>query len=102
MAAKFSLDGGMIPRTVKRVFDERAEPRFDGDSQTAVLTHRGRNHVIRVGNVSSSGVMIIYGGTPHIGETVTLQLLDHGSVAGQVRWVRDGRVGINFIAPLEQ
>ena len=102
MAAKFSLDGGMIPRTVKRVFDERGEARFDGESQAAVLNHRGRNHVIRVGNVSPSGAMIVYSGIPHIGETVTLQLLDHGSVAGQVRWVRDGRVGINFIAPLEQ
>ena len=102
MAAKFSLDGGMIPRTVKRVFDERGEPRYDGESQSAVLSHRGRNHVIRVSNVSPSGAMIVYGGMPHIGETVTLQLLDRGSVAGQVRWVRDGRVGINFIAPLEQ
>ena len=101
MAARFGLDGGMIPRTVKRMFDERSEPRRDGESQTAVLSHRGRNHVIRVGNLSPSGAMIVYSGSPHIGETVTLQLLDHGAVTGQVRWVRDGRVGINFAAPLE-
>lgn len=101
MSGKFSLDGGMIPRSVRRVFDERAEDRHDGESQTAVLIHRGRNHVIRVGNVSPSGAMIVYTGMPHIGETVTLQLLDHGAVAGHVRWVRDGRVGINFAAPLE-
>ena len=101
MSSKFSLDGGMIPRTVKRMFDERGEPRHDGECQTAVLTHRGRNHVIRIGNISSSGAMVIYSGMPHIGEAVTLQLLDHGAVAGQVRWVRDGRVGINFAAPLE-
>jgi hypothetical protein len=100
MSGKFSLNGGMIPRSVKRVFDERGEDRHDGESQTAVLTHRGRNHVIRVGNISASGAMVIYGGGPHIGETVTLQLLDHGAVTGQVRWVRDGRVGINFAAPL--
>jgi hypothetical protein len=101
MAAKFGLDGAMIPRSVKRMFDERGEPRDDGECQTAVLTHRGRNHVIRIGNISPSGVMVVYAGMPHIGETVTLQLLDHGAVAGQVRWVRDGRVGINFAAPLE-
>ena len=101
MAAKFSLDGGMIPRTVKRMFDERSEPREDAERQTAVLSHRDRKHVIRICNLSSSGAMVAYSGMPHIGETVTLQLLDHGAVTGQVRWVRDGRVGINFAAPLE-
>jgi hypothetical protein len=45
--------------------------------------------------------MVVYSDVPNIGEEVTLQLLDHGAVAGHVRWVRDGRVGINFVAPLE-
>lgn len=103
MTGKFGLEGGMIPRTVKRMFDERDEPRFDveGQLQTAALIHRGRNHVVRVGNISTSGAMVIYADDPHIGESVTLQLLDHGAVAGQVRWVRDGRIGINFVEPLE-
>lgn len=103
MSGKFGLDGSMIPRKVRRLFDERDEPRFevDGDFQTAVLTHGGRNHVVRVANISSNGAMVVYSEIPHIGETVTLQLLDHGAVAGHVRWVRDGRVGINFVAPLE-
>ena len=102
MPGKFGLDGGMIPRTVKRMFDERDEPRFDvkGEPQTAILTHRGQNHEVRVTNISSSGVMVVYAEIPNIGEAVTLQLLDHGAVAGQVRWVRDGRVGINFVEPL--
>lgn len=103
MPGKFGLDGGMIPRSVKRMFDQRDEPRFavEGELQTAVLSLRGANHVVRVGNISSSGAMIVYAEVPHIGEAVTLQLLDHGAVAGHVRWVRDGRVGINFAAPLE-
>lgn len=103
MPSKLSLNGGLIPRSVRRMFDERAEPRLElgGEMQTAVMTHRGRNHVVRVGNISSSGAMILYPDIPHIGEAVTLQLLDHGAVAGQVRWVRGGRVGIYFTAPLE-
>lgn len=103
MPGKFGLDGAMIPRSVRRMFDQRDEPRFEvGDElQTAVLTHGGRNHVVRVGNLSSSGAMVVYPEVPHIGETVTLQLLDHGAVAGHVRWVRDGRVGINFVDPLD-
>lgn len=103
MPGKTGLDGGMIPRSVRRLFDQRDEPRFavEGEMQTAVLVHDGRNHVVRVGNMSASGVMVMYGGVPRIGEAVTLQLLDHGAVTAHVRWVRDGRVGINFAAPLE-
>lgn len=103
MPGKFNLDGGMIPRSVKRVFDQRDEPRFDvdGELQTAVLSHRGHNHVVRIGNVSSSGAMVVFSDVLDIGEAVTLQLLDHGAVAGHVRWARDGRVGINFVEPLE-
>jgi len=103
VSGKFGLDGGMVPRSVKRMFDERDEPRFDveGDLQTASMSYRGKSHVVRVGNISKSGAMVIFADIPHIGEQVSLQLLDHGTVAGQVRWVRDGRVGINFVAPLE-
>ena len=101
MGARFSLDGGMIPRTVKRMFDERFEERHAAESQTAVLIHRDRKHVVRLGNVSSSGAMVIFPGIPHIGEEVTLQLLGHDAVKGHVKWVRDGRIGVNFVASVE-
>ena len=103
VTGKFGLEGGMIPRGVRRMFDERDEPRFevDGDLQTASLAFRGKNHVVRVGNISKSGAMVIFADIPHIGEDISLRLLDHGAVAGHVRWVREGRIGINFVAPLE-
>ena len=101
MGAKFSLDGGMIPRTVKRMFDERGEERFGAESHTAVLQHRGRKHVVRLVNLSSSGAMVIFPIMPHIGETVVLQLLGRDPVEALVKWVRDGRIGVNFAAPLE-
>lgn len=98
MSEKNLLDGNMIPRRVKRMFDERGEKRQDVDSKTAVLTFRGRPHVVRLLNISKSGAMVIFRETPHIGERVTLQLLEQGEVAAHVRWVRDGRIGINFAA----
>ena len=101
MAGKFGLEGAMIPRTVRRVFDERGEPREDFASQTAVLGLRGRNHVVRVLNLSNSGAMVICPVLPHIGEAMTLQLLDWGQVMGHICWVRDGKIGINFATPLE-
>lgn len=94
----FGLDGAMIPRRVKRLFDQRVEPRLRPDHGLAVLDWRARQLHVGLLNISSSGAMIRFDQVPHIGERVTLQLLDHGTVAGQVRWVRDGHIGINFTA----
>ena len=101
MGAKFSLDGGMIPRTVKRMFDSRGEQRVAAEQLSAVMVHRGREHVVRLVNVSASGAMVIFSAMPHIGEEVTIQLLGRDTIAGHVMWVRDGRIGVNFAAPLE-
>ena len=101
MSSRFHLHGGMIPRTVKRMFDERSEDRIEAESQTAVLTIRGRNHIVTVLNLSRSGVMLRYSGAAHIGESVSLQLLDRGTINAQVRWLRDGRMGVYFAIPLE-
>jgi hypothetical protein len=38
---------------------------------------------------------------PHIGEEITVQLFGREAQVAHVRWVRDGKIGINFLAPLE-
>ncbi len=101
MSSRFQLHGNMIPRTVKRMFDERSEDRVEAASETAVLSMRGRNHIVSVVNLSRSGAMLRFTGDAHIGETVALQMLDRGAIAGQVRWLRDGRMGVYFATPLE-
>ena len=101
MSSRFHLHGGMIPRTVKRMFDERAEDRVETESQTAVLAIGGRNHIVSVINLSSSGVMLRFSGDARIGENVSVQLLDRGTISGQVRWLREGQIGISFAKPLE-
>ena len=93
---KFSLTGAMIPRQVRRMFDQRDEARAEPDPDSALLSWRGGTEVVRLGNVSPSGAMLWFDGVPHIGERVMLQLLDRKAMPAQVRWVRDGRVGINF------
>ncbi|HXG80846.1 MAG TPA: PilZ domain-containing protein [Sphingomicrobium sp.] len=101
MTSRFQLDGSMIPRTVKRMFDERSEERIETESQTAILSLRGRNHIVGLVNLSRSGAMLRFTGDAHIGESVSLQLLDRGTIDGQVRWLRDGRMGVYFARPLE-
>jgi hypothetical protein len=91
----------MIPRNAARLIDERTEVRHPAVSSTAVLDFRGRKHVIRLLNISPSGAMVIFPYTPNIGERLTLQLLDRGIVSAQVRWVKEGRIGLSFAAPLE-
>ena len=99
MASSFFLDGGMIPRTAARTIDEREEPRHAAVSSTAVLDFRGRKHVVRLINISSSGAMVIFPHIPNSGERLALQLLDQGLVSSQVRWVKDGRIGLSFTRP---
>lgn len=97
MASDLSLDGGMIPRTSERNIDERSELRRAAVSGTAVLDYRGRRHVVRLVNISSSGAMIIFPHVPHIGEAVMIQLLDRGHTPAQVIWAKAGRVGLSFV-----
>jgi hypothetical protein len=91
----------MIPRAEKRLIDEREEARHPSASSTAVLEFRGRKHVVRLINVSPSGAMVIFPYVPNIGERLPLQILDRGVVSAQVRWVRDGRIGLSFAAPAQ-
>jgi PilZ domain len=101
VASGFALDGSMIPRTEQRRIDERQESRHPSVSNTAVLEFRGRRHVVQLINVSKSGAMIVFPHVPNIGERLSVQLIDHGIVWAQVRWVKDGRVGLSFASPLE-
>jgi len=94
------LNGSMIPRSVKRMFDERSEPR-EVDSSSAELELRGQRHKVTLGNLSPSGAMVIFPFMPHIGEEVVLHLSGRGRFPGQVCWVRDGRIGVTFAASLE-
>src|SRR5438045_1663775 len=101
VASSFTLDGAMIPRSAQRAIDERGDVRHPAASNTAVLDFRGRKHVVRLVNVSKSGAMVIFPHVPNIGERLPLQLLGQGFVRTQVRWVKDGRIGLSFAAPLE-
>ena len=96
VASSLFFDGSMIPRAAKRFIDERREGRHPSISNTAVLEFRGRKHVVRLVNVSPSGAMVIFPHLPNIGERMTLQILDRERVTAQVRWVREGRIGLSF------
>ena len=96
-----ALKRSLLGDGLRRLLDEREEPRSIATSQTAMLDHEGRRHVVRLVDLSPSGAMLGFQGRLADGDEVTLHLLDRGAVTGQVRWSRDGRVGINFSNPLD-
>ncbi len=99
MSGNLRLDGTMIPRRVKRMFDQRGEQRAE-DGVSVLLEWRGAALAVRLVNLSPSGAMVCCSQIPHIGETVALQLPDRAPISGAVRWVRDGRIGVHFAMPL--
>lgn len=94
------LAGSMIPRTTKRVQDERFAPRYDGIVRDAVLSARGREQLVRVVNISAEGAMIVPAPPLHIGEAVALRLPGELRVEARVRWIRGDRMGVNLTTPL--
>ena len=101
MASSFNLDGSMVPRSVARAVDHRREERVDVGLMVALLEWRGSAHVVSVVNISRSGAMLIFSLIPYIGEPITLRIDGQGVAGGRVLWVRNGRIGVGFDAPLE-
>ena len=101
MAFSFILESGLVPGMPWRKSDRRSDPRHDCTSGSAVIEFRGARHAVELINVSNSGAMVLFPHVPNIGERLPLQLLDRGLVSSQVRWVKDGLVGLSFAAPVE-
>jgi hypothetical protein len=93
---KLSLDGDIIPRTQPRTTDQRSEERRSDVVDRAVITFRGQEHLVPVLNISARGTMIECDIMPRIGEAVIIQFEHCTKIHGFVRWIREGRVGLNF------
>lgn len=90
------LAGGLIPRAQPRTADQRAEPRHEDVVARAILLFRGQEHLVPVLNVSARGTMVEAPLTPRIGENVVVVFEGCARIHAYVRWVRDGRIGLNF------
>jgi hypothetical protein len=90
------LVGIAVPRSEARSTEQRTEPRQEGVVDRAILVFRGQDHLVPVINISSHGTMIESDILPRIGEPVTLQFENGVRVKADIRWVRDGQVGLSF------
>ncbi len=76
--------------------ERRSELRHEGLIDCATLFFRGAVFVVRVANISSRGTMIESDLEPRLGESVRVQFAGCSPIYAFVRWIRDGRLGLNF------
>ncbi|HEU0135610.1 MAG TPA: PilZ domain-containing protein [Allosphingosinicella sp.] len=96
-AAPGGLSKIAIKRQEARVTDQRLEDRHFGLVERSTIQFRRRRYDVDVVNVSSRGAMIVADIEPRIGEKLDIQLGESNRTRCIVRWVRDGRVGLEFV-----
>jgi hypothetical protein len=79
-----------------RFLEKRAEDRYEGLVESAVLVFRGLSHSVPVINISTRGTMIESTIAPRLGESVVIVFDGYSPMHAFVRWCRDGRIGLNF------
>ena len=88
--------GAIVHRRKPDFVELRSEARYEGVIERATLYFRGGQYHVPVINLSSRGTMIECDILPRIGEAIVIQFEQCTRIHGFVRWVRDGRVGLNF------
>lgn len=86
-----------IKREEARITNQRCEDRLRDIVEETAMVFRRRKMTARVVNVSSRGAMIESDIEPRIGEKIDLQFSDRTKTKCVVRWVREGRVGLEFL-----
>lgn len=80
----------------KRVADRRSEERRTGVTSRARVAFRGREHDVAVLNLSRRGAMIDAEVGAATGERIAICFPECHPIHGIVRWVDEGRTGIEF------
>jgi hypothetical protein len=86
-----------IKRQEARVTDQRLEDRLRGVVHASTIVFRRRRQEVAVVNVSSRGAMIAADIEPRIGEKLDVLFTDDNRTRCVVRWVREGRIGLEFV-----
>jgi hypothetical protein len=86
-----------IKREETRVTNQRLEDRHRGLVERTTIHFRRRRHQVEVVNVSSRGAMIAADLLPRIGEKLDIEFTPDNRTKCIVRWVREGRFGVEFL-----
>jgi hypothetical protein len=86
-----------IKREETRITNQRCEDRLRDIVEETVMVFRRRKVEVKVVNVSSRGAMIAADVEARIGEKVDLLFTDKNKTKCVVRWMREGRLGLEFL-----
>ncbi len=96
-AAGDSLGGVTIPRSGGgRTANHRSLDRQRLVDEAVLASHRGQEHDVQLINLSGGGAMIEAAFRPELWDRVDLQLGSGQSVECAVRWLKGGRIGLEF------
>jgi len=76
--------------------EQRTEPRHEGVVELGTLIFRGAEYAVPVVNISTRGAMVESALEPRLGESVMIRFDGCSPIYAFVRWMRDGRLGLNF------
>lgn len=87
-----------VSRLESRRGDSRNEDRHRIEGRQGTVTFRGREHTVEVVNVSGGGAMIAATICPNVNERIDLTLGTGAPLQCLVRWIKEGRIGLEFAA----
>ena len=91
-----ALGSVRVPREASRTSNSRGKDRHRLSGERARITHNGSDIEVELINVSGGGAMISGPFEPMLWDDVELRLGSHGTIDCAVRWIRKGRVGLEF------
>ncbi|GEM_PF-518014 len=95
------LDGSLsrleIPREERRKTHQRNEDRYFIADEFAQARWRRDVATVKIANISSNGIMIETDRPADIGEKIAVRLDDCDPITCGVRWVKDARIGLEFL-----
>src|SRR5690349_15849485 len=91
-----TLHSVRVARETSRASNGRAEDRHRLTNERVRITHHASDHQVELINLSGGGAMIETTIELALWDRISLHLGNHGDIECAVRWIRDGRVGLEF------
>lgn len=85
-----------VARDAQRCSNDRTSDRHRLSDERAQITYKGAVLKVELINLSGGGAMVAGAFEPLLWDRVDLHLGNHGTIECAVRWIREGRVGLEF------
>ena len=95
-ATEDKLSSVEVPRSEKRLTNQRDDDRHRLDQETARARFARKEYEVDLINLSGGGAMIRCDFKPRMWERVDLIFAEGSEIECAVRWIRDDRVGLEF------